>query len=100
MMFCDLAIDGVAVWSMVTCLNGVSIKPASYFGFSGDLVFMDTAGSSNPEYGGLGSRYLLLYIPESGDNSVVPLQALPSQSLDIILASQNCTLRLYDRTIE
>lgn len=33
-----------------------------YLGFSGDLVFYDTQGSSDPVYTGLGSRFVLVYL--------------------------------------
>jgi hypothetical protein len=31
-------------------------------GFIGDLIFIDTQGTSDPNYTGLGSRFLLAYL--------------------------------------
>jgi hypothetical protein len=33
-----------------------------WLGFSGDLMFSDTQGSSDPSSPGLGTRYLLFYL--------------------------------------
>jgi len=42
--------------------NLVRIVRDLYLGFSGDLVFYDTQGSSDPVYTGLGSRFVLVYL--------------------------------------
>jgi hypothetical protein len=34
----------------------------AYTGFLGDFVFVDTQGTSDPVYTGLGSRFLLVYL--------------------------------------
>jgi hypothetical protein len=49
----------------VICQNLNYIVRSLYLGFSGDFVFWDTQGSSNPYYTGLGSRYQLVYLPPS-----------------------------------
>ena len=43
------------------CQNGNRLVRDAYLGFSGDLAFVDTQGSSDPVYTGLGGRYQLLY---------------------------------------
>lgn len=39
---------------------------AKYQGFVGDFFFADTQGTSDPQFLGLGSRYLLIYL-EAGE---------------------------------
>lgn len=34
----------------------------AYLGFSGDFAFVDTQGSDDPNYLGLGSRFVLFYL--------------------------------------
>lgn len=35
---------------------------AKYRKFNGDFIFIDTLGDTQPEYSGLGTRYLLYYV--------------------------------------
>lgn len=100
MLFCDLSINEVLIWSGVECLNGVDISTGKHLGFTGDLLFMDTMGETDPTYTGLADRYTLLYIPTDGSGNVaVPLQAIPSQQLNVILGNQNCTLSFYEKDV-
>lgn len=99
-LFCDLAIDGRTLWSGVPCLNCVLIDTYPHLGFQGHLAFADTQGAEDPDYTGLGlgGRFALFYSPGPGQAPVqVPLQAIPSQQLDIDLGGQNCTLSVYHR---
>lgn len=61
-MFIDLAVNGVQVAYAVQCKNLVSLVPTAYLGFAGWMIFLDTQGSSDPQYAGLGSRWVLLYL--------------------------------------
>ena len=61
-MFLDLAVTGVPIAYAVQCKNMVSLVPTAYLGFSGWMIFLDTQGSSDPIYTGLGSRFVLLYL--------------------------------------
>jgi hypothetical protein len=98
MLFCDLSIGTSVIWSGVPCLNGVDISTGLHLGFVGDLVFLDTMGSDDPAYSGLDGRFILLYIPGDGSgNSVIPLQAIPSQQVSIVLNGQNCIFSFYDK---
>lgn len=100
MLFCDLSINNVTIWTGVPCLNGVDISTGKHLGFVGDLLFMDTMGETDPDYTGLADRYSLLYIPTDGSgNQQIPLQAIPSQQLSIILGGQNCILSFYTKDI-
>jgi len=64
-LFMDVLISGIAVISGVLCLNRVRIVRDAYLGFIGDLAFTDTQGANDPDYTGLGTRYVLLYLEAS-----------------------------------
>ncbi len=61
-LFVDVNSGGADISIGVLALNLVPLVPTVYFGFAGNLVFVDTQGDSDPTYNGLGSRYQLLYI--------------------------------------
>ena len=46
----------------VLARNATFMVMTAYLGFVGELFFLDTQGSNDPVYTGLGSRYLLLYV--------------------------------------
>lgn len=64
-MFCDLLVDSVVVMSSVVCHDRVRLVRYEYLGFTGDLVFVDTQGTSDPDYAELGSRYIFCYMEAS-----------------------------------
>lgn len=64
-LYLDLSINGTAIIQGALCLNTVQLVGQTYLGFVGDLMFMDTQGSSDPDYTGLGSRFLLIYLEAS-----------------------------------
>ena len=59
-VYLDLSVDGVAVATGILCRDRVRI--IRYGGLSGDLMFVDTQGASDPQHTGMGSRWLLLYL--------------------------------------
>lgn len=61
-LFVDVASNGVSVVSGVLALNAVPIICREYVGFIGNLLFIDTQGTSDPTYDGLGSRYSFVYL--------------------------------------
>jgi Domain of unknown function (DUF6983) len=61
-MFMTVAIGTALIVSNVPCQNLNRIIRDLYLGFSGDFVFLDTKGTSNPVYTGLGNRWLLIYL--------------------------------------
>ena len=61
-MFIDLFLNNVLIIGGVLCLDRTYIVRDSYLGFSGDLFFADTQGTSDPYYTDLGTRYLLVYL--------------------------------------
>jgi hypothetical protein len=62
-MFFDLSVNGTRIVSCQICRDGVELVNQEYRGFAGNLVFVDTQGTSDPEVAGLGSRYKLVYTP-------------------------------------
>lgn len=63
-MFLDLKADGVQVVSGIICRNRTRIVRYAYLGFKGDLCFIDTRGDADPQYSGLGDRWVLMYLAE------------------------------------
>ena len=62
-LYFDLFINNVNIVQTMLCLNLVGLVRESYQGFTGQLFFFDTKGTSDPSYQGLGTRYLLVYKP-------------------------------------
>ncbi len=60
-LFITLSINGNPVISGRYCNDRVNLIRQKYLGFTGWLYFVDSAGSSDPNYADLGSRYLLVY---------------------------------------
>jgi uncharacterized protein DUF6983 len=61
-LFLDLYLSGTLILSGVLCENVNRIVRNSYFGFIGDLAFLDNQGATDPVYTGLGTRYSLIYL--------------------------------------
>ena len=64
-MFLDLSVGSAPILQGILCHDRVLLARESYLGFTGYLSFIDTEGSSDPTYSGLGSRYLLAYLTAS-----------------------------------
>ncbi len=60
-LFLDLYRAGVAVKLGILCRDRVALLRQKYLGFTGDLFFKDLQGLSDPDYSGLGSRFVLGY---------------------------------------
>jgi len=60
-LFVDLSVDGAVMLQGVLARDRVRIVRDAYHGFTGDLFFMDTQGADDPDYTGLGSRWMLCY---------------------------------------
>jgi len=60
-LYMDVYVNGTLIIGGVICQNLNRIVRSLYLGFSGDFAFVDTQGSTDPVYTGLGSRYLLEY---------------------------------------
>jgi len=64
-LFLDLYSNGVLIVAGVLCKNLTLLVRNAYLGFTGDIGFLDTQGTSDPDYTGLGSRFQLLYLTSS-----------------------------------
>lgn len=61
-VFVDIAADGVAIAAGTLAHDVTPLVSRTYAGFSGNLMFVDTQGKSDPDYSGMGSRYSLVYL--------------------------------------
>ena len=59
------AIGSQQIIAGVLCQNLNRIVRSLYLGFSGDFIWLDTQGTTDPIFTGLGSRYILVYLDES-----------------------------------
>jgi len=60
-VFMDVWQNNNLVVSNAICLTNTFIVRAPYLGLPGDFAFIDMQGSDDPDYTGLGSRWLLYY---------------------------------------
>lgn len=60
-LFMNVWQGGSLVVSNAICLTNTFIVRAPYLGLPGDFAFFDMQGSDDPDYTGLGSRWLLYY---------------------------------------
>lgn len=62
----DFAYNGIQVTSTQNCLNRKRLLiNRQYLGFVGDFMFVDIQGTDDPQFEGLGTRWLLLYLETS-----------------------------------
>ena len=66
-LFVDINSDGVDVVNTVIARDAVPLMCRPYLGFVGNLLFIDTQGSSDPQADGLGSRFQLVYLTDAED---------------------------------
>lgn len=64
-MFVDLYVSNAPIILGAIAQNLNRIVRSLYLGFIGDFWFADTQGTSDPDYTGLGSRFLLQYLEAS-----------------------------------
>lgn len=64
-IYMDLSVNDVPLIQGVPCLYANKMVRYSYLGFSGDLIFLDSQGTSDPSYEGLGGRFKLFYMTEA-----------------------------------
>lgn len=62
-LYLDLYVNSALLVGGVVCENANRLVRDAYLGFIGDLAFFDTQGQANPEVSGLGSRWMLVYLP-------------------------------------
>lgn len=61
-LFVDLSANGVDIVVGIIARDAVPIVCRQYTGFEGNLIFIDTQGSSDPISSGLGDRFDLVYL--------------------------------------
>ena len=61
----DLYVSNVLLLAGALCQDRNLIVRSPYIGFAGDLCFVDTQGTDDPTYEGLGTRFGLAYIEAS-----------------------------------
>lgn len=60
-LYLDLAVGSIPVVTGALCRDRAWIIRDGYLGFSGDLAFVDTQGTDDPTYEGLGARFQLVW---------------------------------------
>lgn len=63
-LYCDLFVNNSLIIGGVICQNLNRIVRDTYLGFLGDLGFYDMQADDDPDYTGLGSRFVFLYITQ------------------------------------
>jgi hypothetical protein len=64
-LFMDVLVSGNIIVSGVICQNLNRIVRDAYLGFLGDFIWVDTLGTSDPVFTGLGARWQLVYLSQS-----------------------------------
>jgi hypothetical protein len=64
-IYLDLAVDDVIKIQGVACLNNTKLLRYRYLKIKGELFFSDIAGSDDPNWRELGSRFKLFYLSSS-----------------------------------
>lgn len=62
-MYLSLAVNNGSVINSVICRDRIKMVPYAYLPFVGNLAFIDTQGTDDPNYSGLGDRFKLVYLP-------------------------------------
>ncbi|MFT9064570.1 MAG: hypothetical protein ABF430_12270 [Acetobacter persici] len=65
-LYATIWLDGTMILAGIVCQDRTWIVRRAYLGMPGDLVFIDQYGQNDPDYTGLGARYVLMY--EAGKN--------------------------------
>lgn len=61
-VYLDLELNNSPIATAVLCHDRARLVRSAYLGFVGDLTFVDTQGHADPQYQGLGSRFVLAYM--------------------------------------
>jgi len=89
-LYLDLSVANTPVIGGVIAHDRNRLVRSLYLGFVGDLAFVDTQGTSDPDYTGLADRFLLIYFspeelaasPETVPYWVPPTVTAPGPSQD------------------
>ena len=96
MLYCDASLNGTSLWIGRPCLTGAGLNWYEYVGFPGQLIFLDTQGTSDPTWDGLADRYQFVWYVTGPDAVIIPLSATPAQQLDVTLGAQTYTFNIYE----
>ena len=61
-VFVDVTSDGIVAAIGTIARDAVALVCQDYKGFAGNLMFLDTQGSSDPDYTGVNTRFMLVYL--------------------------------------
>ncbi|MFT8480346.1 phage baseplate plug protein [Gluconobacter oxydans] len=64
-LYMDVWLNDTQIVAGAICQNLNPVVHADYLGLGGDFVFVDTQGSADPTYDGLGDRYVLTFMTTS-----------------------------------
>lgn len=64
-LYLDVILEGDTILAGVLTRDRVLCVRQSYLGFVGDLAFMDTQGTEDASFEGLGTRWVLMYLEAS-----------------------------------
>jgi hypothetical protein len=71
-LYTDLDVSDTAVWRGFISRNCVPCKLYTHLSFFGQLVFVDMQGTQDPEWQGLGGRWLLVYLTDAEVSALFP----------------------------
>ena len=60
-VYADVTVNGVIIRQGALCIDRVPILQPGTTDFVGNLIFVDLWGTSDPQWQGYGSRFVLLY---------------------------------------
>ncbi|MNC43342.1 hypothetical protein D3C75_921980 [compost metagenome] len=63
-MYIDLDVSGTPVMTGAICSDRTNVKQYKTMPFRGGLFFVDTEGRDAPQFEGLGTRWVLMYLSE------------------------------------
>ena len=64
-LYMDVWLNDTQIVAGAICQNLNPVVHADYLGLGGDFVFVDTQGSDDPTYDGLGDRFILTFTAAS-----------------------------------
>ncbi len=64
-LYFDLFVDGAPITTCVIGRNGALLLNRGGSNFIGNFMFVDTMGELDPQWDGLGIRFMLLYVEAS-----------------------------------
>ena len=70
-LFADVTYNGVQVAAAALCRDRIDINRAKWLGMPSPLWFADLQGTSDPQFAGFNSRYLLCYGDSANELSTI-----------------------------